>query len=148
MALPRIVELARRIASNTDALSSYLETHQLPTPTFEVDGPADTLVPKDEAGVEAARVAIIDDTEELRRLALGPREYLMSYTVSSGPCPEHLTPGFLHLCSITNSSASRQSHDSASLTLSLFIGRLRSLTSQPPRASRRLLCAKSFAMPL
>ncbi|KAM7206072.1 S-adenosyl-L-methionine-dependent methyltransferase [Naviculisporaceae sp. PSN 640] len=76
----RITELASRIAANTRKLNDYLVAHNLPTPSFDVDGPKDTLVPKQETEVEAARVAIIDDTQELRRLVLGPREYLMSYT--------------------------------------------------------------------
>ncbi|GAB1315686.1 6-hydroxytryprostatin B O-methyltransferase [Madurella fahalii] len=77
---PRIVELAKRIAANTEKLQDYLTAHGLPTPSFDIGGPKDTLVPKTETETEAARVAIIDDTEELRRLVLGPREYLMSYT--------------------------------------------------------------------
>ncbi|KAK0609535.1 S-adenosyl-L-methionine-dependent methyltransferase [Bombardia bombarda] len=76
----RITELASRIAANTTRLNNYLVAHNLPTPSFDVDGPKDTLVPKEETMVEAARVAIIDDTQQLRRLVLGPREYLMSYT--------------------------------------------------------------------
>ncbi|KAI6090340.1 S-adenosyl-L-methionine-dependent methyltransferase [Hypoxylon rubiginosum] len=77
---PHIVQLASRIAANTTKLNTYIEAHHLPTPSFDVNGPKDTLVPKEEKDVEAARVAIIDDTQELRRLVLGPREYLMSYT--------------------------------------------------------------------
>jgi hypothetical protein len=80
---PRIVELAKRIAANTAKLQSYLTAHGLPTPSFDINGPKDTLVPKTETETEAARVAIIDDTQELRRLVLGPREYLMSYQVHS-----------------------------------------------------------------
>lgn len=81
MATSRIVELSNRIAANTAKLDEYLVSYNLPTPSFDEDGPQDTLVPKDELETEAARVAIIDDTQELRRLALGPREYLMSYEV-------------------------------------------------------------------
>ncbi|RYP60843.1 hypothetical protein DL771_010354 [Monosporascus sp. 5C6A] len=80
MAPSRISELATRIAANTNKLNDYFVAHNLPTPSFGVNGPLDTLVPKEEKEVEAARVAIIDDTQELRRLVLGPREYLMSYT--------------------------------------------------------------------
>ncbi|KAI1110206.1 S-adenosyl-L-methionine-dependent methyltransferase [Nemania sp. NC0429] len=78
MATSRIVELASRIASNTAKINDYLLSQNLPTPSFDVDGPRETLIPKDEVSIEAARVAIIDDTLELRRLVLGPREYLMS----------------------------------------------------------------------
>ncbi|KAJ3570315.1 hypothetical protein NPX13_g5772 [Xylaria arbuscula] len=80
MASSRIVELATRIATNTAKINEYLLSHNLPTPSFEVDGPRDTLIPKTETEIESARVAVIDDTLELRRLTLGPREYLMSYT--------------------------------------------------------------------
>ncbi|TRX96512.1 hypothetical protein FHL15_002784 [Xylaria flabelliformis] len=80
MATSQIVELANRIASNTAKVNDYLLSHNLPTPSFDVDGPRDTLIPKDELDIEAARVAIVDDTLKLRRLVLGPREYLMSYT--------------------------------------------------------------------
>lgn len=79
----RIVELATRIANNTATINDYLRSHNLPTPSFDVDGPLDTLIPKHETDVESARVAVIDDTLELRRLVLGPREYLMSYTVGA-----------------------------------------------------------------
>ncbi|KAI0381216.1 S-adenosyl-L-methionine-dependent methyltransferase [Hypomontagnella monticulosa] len=80
MATSRIVELATRIAANTTRLDEYIKAHKLPTPSLDINGPKDTLVPKDETDLETARVAIIDDTLELRRLVLGPREYLMSYT--------------------------------------------------------------------
>ena len=82
MATSRIVELATRIAASTLKLDEYIKEHNLPTPSFDINGPKDTLFPKEEVDVETARVAIIDDTQELRRLVLGPREYLMSYTVS------------------------------------------------------------------
>jgi hypothetical protein len=82
MVASRIVELANRIAANTNKVNDYLVAHNLPTPSFDLNGAQDTLIPKNELDVELARVAIIDDTLELRRLALGPREYLMSYTVS------------------------------------------------------------------
>ncbi|ROW15288.1 hypothetical protein VPNG_02999 [Cytospora leucostoma] len=79
MATSRIVELSNRIAANTAKLNACLVANDLPTPSFDVNGPLDTLLPKGELEAEAARVAIIDDTQELRRLALGPRDYLMSY---------------------------------------------------------------------
>ncbi|KAI0465722.1 S-adenosyl-L-methionine-dependent methyltransferase [Xylaria cf. heliscus] len=80
MATSRISELANRIAENTAKLDSYLLRNNLPSPSFDIDGPRDTLIPKNEVDLESSRVAIIDDTLELRRLVLGPREYLMSYT--------------------------------------------------------------------
>ncbi|KAK7001297.1 S-adenosyl-L-methionine-dependent methyltransferase [Favolaschia claudopus] len=79
MSSSHITQLASRIAANTTLVSEYLEAKHLPFPSFDLDGPLDTLIPKEEITVEAARVAIIDDTEELRRLVLGPREHLMSF---------------------------------------------------------------------
>jgi len=75
----RIVELSQRIATNTTKLNDFLEANGLPTPTFDVNGPPGHSIPDDAAGIHAARAAIIDDTQELRRLVLGPKEYLMSY---------------------------------------------------------------------
>lgn len=92
---PRIVELAKRIAANTETLQNYLTAHGLPTPSFDIDGPKDSLVPKTATEIEAARVAIIDDTQELRRLVLGPREYLMSYSVRCFPSRIHGIPGYM-----------------------------------------------------
>ncbi|KAK8066271.1 O-methyltransferase [Apiospora hydei] len=80
MSTNRIVELSSRIAANTTKLNDYLASNNLPAPSFDLNGPTDTLIPKENAELEAARVAVIDDTLELRRLVLGPREYLMSYT--------------------------------------------------------------------
>ncbi|KAK4230056.1 S-adenosyl-L-methionine-dependent methyltransferase [Podospora fimiseda] len=76
----RIVELAMRIAINTAKLDIYLTSHNLPTPSFDINGPLDSQIPTSEKEIQAAQTAIIDDTQELRRLILGPRDYLMSYT--------------------------------------------------------------------
>jgi hypothetical protein len=82
MSTSRIVELSARIAENTATLDAYLTSNNLPTPSFNVDGPRDSLIPKSEVDVEKARIAIVEDTTELRSLALGPRDYLMSCSVS------------------------------------------------------------------
>lgn len=81
MSTSRISELSSRIAANTTKLSDYLVAHGLPTPSFDIDGPLDSLIPEDQPDIEATRFAIIDDTQELRRLVLGPRAYLMSFSV-------------------------------------------------------------------
>ncbi|KAI1389995.1 S-adenosyl-L-methionine-dependent methyltransferase [Hypoxylon trugodes] len=80
MSTTRIVELSTRIAANTIKLDEYLKSHNLLTPSFDVDGPLDTLVPKDEIEIEKSRISIIEDTTELRRLALGPKEHLMNFS--------------------------------------------------------------------
>ncbi|KAI4595113.1 hypothetical protein KJ359_007088 [Pestalotiopsis sp. 9143b] len=80
MSMPRIVELSARIADNTAKVNEYLNAHHLPTPSFDVSAPLQSMIPNTEVEIEAARVAIIDDTLELRRLMLGPRDYLMTFT--------------------------------------------------------------------
>ncbi|KAK8136213.1 O-methyltransferase [Apiospora sp. TS-2023a] len=79
MSSTRIVELSSRIAANTAKLNAFLVSNNLPFPSFDLNGPTDSPIPKDNTEMETARVAVIDDTLELRRLMLGPRDYLMSY---------------------------------------------------------------------
>ncbi|RYP53824.1 hypothetical protein DL768_001275 [Monosporascus sp. mg162] len=74
------MELSSRITASKAMLSNYFVANHLPTPSFDVDGPQDALVPKCMVDVKAARVAILDDTEELRRLRLRPGDYLISYS--------------------------------------------------------------------
>ncbi|KAH9997465.1 S-adenosyl-L-methionine-dependent methyltransferase [Xylariaceae sp. FL0662B] len=74
----RIVELSSRIAANTAILNDYFTANNLPSPSFDIDGPRECLIPKSQTDVERARIAIAEDSTELRSLALGPREYLMS----------------------------------------------------------------------
>ncbi|KAI8630535.1 S-adenosyl-L-methionine-dependent methyltransferase [Xylariaceae sp. FL1651] len=71
--------ISSRIAANTNKVNDYLVTHNLPTPSFDVNGAQDTLIPKHVLDTKLAKAAIIDDTLELRCLVLGPREYLISY---------------------------------------------------------------------
>lgn len=81
MSTTRIVELSSRIAANTAKLNDYLVSNNLPTLSFDINAPTESLISKENTELEAARVAVIDDTQELRNLMLGPREYLMSFTV-------------------------------------------------------------------
>lgn len=125
----RIVELSQRIATNTTKLNDFLEANGLPTPTFDVDGPLGHSIPDDAAEIHAARAAIIDDTQELRRLVLGPKEYLMSYCVSdllttmcvhSQSCSSNSRE---HTCSTTISSPTKESPASVLHTASLSAAR-------------------------
>ena len=77
-----IAELASSIASNTARINDFLASKSLPTPSFSQDGPSRSMIPQDAPEIEAARVEVIDDTLKLRNLILGPRDYLMSFTVS------------------------------------------------------------------
>ncbi|KAH8895954.1 O-methyltransferase [Thozetella sp. PMI_491] len=82
MSSESIVDLSGRIAANTAKVHQYLVAHNLPQPSFNEDAPVPGLIPENAPEIQAARMAIIRDTLELRRLMLGctPREYLMSFT--------------------------------------------------------------------
>lgn len=77
MAVPYIVELATRIASNTSKVSQYLAANNIPQPSFDLDTPV-SPVPREASEIEALRQAMIKDTSELRTLMLGPRDFLFS----------------------------------------------------------------------
>ncbi|KAI0388943.1 S-adenosyl-L-methionine-dependent methyltransferase [Xylariaceae sp. FL0594] len=79
MAVPRIVELANRIATNTSKVSEYLASYDLPQPSFNVDTPLYGPLPKDAAPeMVELRQSVIDDTLELRLLMQGPRDHLFT----------------------------------------------------------------------
>lgn len=66
----RLKVLARSILENTDTVERYCEQNQLATPSFDEHAVPD--VEYNDAKVEAARVAAIDASEELRDLLVGP----------------------------------------------------------------------------
>ena len=41
-----------------------------------------SMIPPEVSDIEGARLAVIDATQKLRRLMLGPQDYLQSFTVS------------------------------------------------------------------
>jgi len=81
MASTSIALLASTIATNTAKVTDYLTSKNLPLPSFDVNAPSKSVIPPDAPDIEAARVAVIDATLKLHNLMLGPKEYLMSYTV-------------------------------------------------------------------
>ena len=76
----KIVELASTIAENTSKVAAFLTSKGLPLPSFEKNGPSRSLIPQDAQDIEAARVAVIEATQQLRLLMLGPLDYLTSFT--------------------------------------------------------------------
>ena len=79
---PTISELAAIIADNTAIVNGYLNANNLPTPSFEVDGPAVIPIPSHEASILAAQENVIASTQELHNLMKGPTEMLMGIGVS------------------------------------------------------------------
>lgn len=81
MVTETIKDLALIISKNTAVVEQYLSLNDLPHPSFGVDAPGGSLVPRDDVDIEAARLAVIEATSKLHDLMLGPREYLQSFAV-------------------------------------------------------------------
>jgi hypothetical protein len=74
----RIAKLAQLIQTNTVKVDNYLQTEGLKTPSFDIDAPAKLELPP---SIEQARETILDATDELHRLILGPKQYLTGLSV-------------------------------------------------------------------
>ena len=70
--MSRMVQLSEKIRTETEKLDAYITATGLPQPSFDVDGPED--FPKLPQELQKARQEVIFATEELRTLALGPRQ--------------------------------------------------------------------------
>lgn len=81
MTAQTILSLSAIISENTLKIHEYHVANGLPTPSFDINGPRESLISGDAHEIQAARVAVVDATEKLRRLTLGPRDYLMSFIV-------------------------------------------------------------------
>lgn len=79
----RITELATIIADKTAVVDEYMKSRQLPSLSFEPDGPANIPIPPEEIEVIAAQNAVISSTQELHDLMKGPTEMLMGLCVST-----------------------------------------------------------------
>ncbi|KAE8353422.1 O-methyltransferase [Aspergillus coremiiformis] len=71
-----LTDLATRIASNASVLDNHLKTNQFKAPSFDAAADSEFPNPEHDSLVEAARVALIDDTKALRDLAQGPAQVL------------------------------------------------------------------------
>ena len=78
----RIVELAQIIAENTKLVDDHLTSKVLPTPSFAADNPP-TLLFGHGPKIDASRQAVVDATDELQALMLGPTGLLSSLFVRS-----------------------------------------------------------------
>lgn len=79
----RIAELSHIIAAETKKVEDYLASTSHPALTFAEDAPADLQAPRD-ADVQTARRNVVNATQELHDLMVGPREKLrwMAWDVS------------------------------------------------------------------
>jgi hypothetical protein len=77
--IPKLVNI---IQENTAILNQYLETNELPRPTFSPKGPLQFPAPPDAEEIQNARSAIISATQTLHDLLIGPAAILESIHVN------------------------------------------------------------------
>ncbi|KAK0716458.1 O-methyltransferase-domain-containing protein [Apiosordaria backusii] len=70
---PPLTHLAQEIAKHASIITTYLQSHNLPQPSFASDSPAHPIPETDEK-LSAARLALIEATKALHALAIGPSE--------------------------------------------------------------------------
>ncbi|KAF4989556.1 hypothetical protein F66182_16642 [Fusarium sp. NRRL 66182] len=69
---PNFESLAATISESSDAITSFLKSRNLPTPSFDENGPAD--IPKDPE-VQGARLQLLGALTDMLHLAMGPAFY-------------------------------------------------------------------------
>jgi hypothetical protein len=72
----RLSELSSIIAQKTAEIEAYLAAKGLPQPSFHPDAPAELSLAREDEDILKARVSLIDATNELRDLAVGPDDSL------------------------------------------------------------------------
>ncbi|EMR87652.1 putative o- protein [Botrytis cinerea BcDW1] len=81
MATTRIAELATQVAENTKRVDDYLRQHDLPSPSFDAEGPVNFCIRSEE--IQRARNLAIDGAAELLDLLRGPKESLQPVNATS-----------------------------------------------------------------
>jgi hypothetical protein len=81
----RLVELTDIISTNTKKIDEYFAAEGLPKLTFDADGPPDFPVPNKNEEIAGARRAVVNATQELHDLMVGPRETIRWLAWSVGP---------------------------------------------------------------
>ncbi|KAE9993411.1 hypothetical protein EG327_005182 [Venturia inaequalis] len=72
----RLSELTAIISTNTKTIEQYLANNDLPPLSFDVDAAKDFPVPSTNDEIQKARRAVVNATQELHDLMVGPREHL------------------------------------------------------------------------
>lgn len=82
MASTRITELANLIATKTAIVNEHFVLHGIPTPSFDIHGPPQVVIPPALKEIAAAHADVLAATRELHNLMLGPTAMLMATNVS------------------------------------------------------------------
>lgn len=71
---PSLTELAKSIVEDAQVIELFLSSHNLPQPSFTADGVEDFPVGTEHAHIHAIRHRLIDTTQALRDLIIGPKD--------------------------------------------------------------------------
>lgn len=82
---PSLTLLAERISKSTETIESFLKDKQLPAPSFDADGPKTFPATDENPDILAARDELIDCTQELRDLVVGPTDTIKWRTMTVNP---------------------------------------------------------------
>ncbi|KIW08680.1 uncharacterized protein PV09_00631 [Verruconis gallopava] len=74
MASSRLMELTEIISANTKKINDFFHAEGIQGLSFDVNAPTDFPVPSSNVEIQAARRAVVNATQELRDLMVGPRE--------------------------------------------------------------------------
>lgn len=98
MAASRIAELASQVQQSVTALDKYMQTHGLPTPSFDEDGPEEFGLESSEA--KEARESALAASLELHELLLRPADLLRPIVRDVMSCSHYEFPSAPLLSSV------------------------------------------------
>jgi hypothetical protein len=75
-ATTRLTELTDIITTNTKKIEDYFSANGIPGLSFDTSAPGDFPVPTSNQEIQAARRIVVNATQELHDLLVGPRESL------------------------------------------------------------------------
>jgi hypothetical protein len=80
-----MLELTEIIATNTKKIDEFFRAEGKPDLSFKVDAPGDFPVPSANTDIQQARRAVVNATQELHDLMVGPRETVrwLAWSVST-----------------------------------------------------------------
>lgn len=98
----RLSELTAIISTNTKTIEQYFANNDLPALSFDVDAAKDFPVPITNEEIQKARRAVVNATQELHDLMVGPREHLrwMAWSVCTKSLLCDLSYIFFFACQI------------------------------------------------
>lgn len=80
-----IADLSNIISENTQKVVDYLHSRQLPFPSFGIDAPTRSMIAPEDSEIQDSRLKVIEATQKLQALMLGPQDFLQSFMV----CPTY-----------------------------------------------------------